>query len=139
MPPVTMDCRVVEVIADLGPSADDRYRHGSGVLLGGRTVLTAAHVVRDAAAVVIRGPDKQELAADAGAALIGEAARCDLALLPVRGAAELPHLPVALITRQVTGGDIVGGCWSAGYPQFQEVKRPDGSSVRETAEVHGHI
>jgi tetratricopeptide (TPR) repeat protein len=134
-----MDRRVVEVIADLGPSVRDRYRHGSGVLLGGHTVLTAAHVVRKALAIVVRGPDKREVPADVGAALIGEVARCDLALLPVPEAAEFPHLPIALITRQVMGGDIVEECWSAGYPEFQAVKRPGGSSVRETVQVRGHI
>ena len=35
--------RVVEVIADDGEGADPRYRYGSGCIVGGRTVLTAAH------------------------------------------------------------------------------------------------
>ena len=57
--------RLVEVIADLGPAAASRYRHGSGCIVRGRTVLTAAHVVADAVLVVVRDPDKREYTAHA--------------------------------------------------------------------------
>ena len=50
MPPVPVAARVVEVIADLGETARPRFRYGSGFRLGGRLVLTAAHVLAGAAA-----------------------------------------------------------------------------------------
>jgi hypothetical protein len=43
---VPLAARVVEVIADLGEAAHPRYRYGSGCVVTGRTVLTAAHVVK---------------------------------------------------------------------------------------------
>lgn len=50
--------RIVEVIADLGEAAGPRYRYGSGCIVRGHTVLTAAHVVVGAQAVQVRRPDK---------------------------------------------------------------------------------
>ena len=50
--------RVVEVIADLGEAAHPRYRYGSGCVVRGRTVLTAAHVVAGAVGVKVRDPGK---------------------------------------------------------------------------------
>jgi V8-like Glu-specific endopeptidase len=47
--------RVVEVISDLGVKTSQRYRYGSGFLVRGTTVLTAAHVVQGAPRIVIRG------------------------------------------------------------------------------------
>ena len=55
--------RMVEVIADLGPSAGARYRYGSGCIVRGRTVLTAAHVVADAVSVAVRDPARREYTA----------------------------------------------------------------------------
>jgi hypothetical protein len=57
MSSVPLSARVVEVIADRGEGCSPRYRCGSGCIVTGRTVLTAAHVVAGAVSVVVRGPD----------------------------------------------------------------------------------
>ncbi len=58
MPKVPLTARVVEVLADLGEGCHPRYRVGSGCIVAGRTVLTAAHVVTGAAGVQVRDPGK---------------------------------------------------------------------------------
>ena len=58
MPGLPLAARVVEVIADLGEAAHPRYRYGSGCVVAGRTVLTAAHIVQGAIRVEVRGQDK---------------------------------------------------------------------------------
>jgi Trypsin-like peptidase domain len=139
---VPMRERVVEVEADLGNGATPRWRYGSGVLLGGRTVLTAAHVVVDAVAANIRGTDKILRPATVDPAWIGDRDRFDLALLELQddSTARLSTLPLATIDRDTPTGRFVDGCWSVGYPAFQEVERDaEGRSVRETAQVGGHI
>ena len=46
------------MIADLGEATHPRYRHGSGCIVAGGTVLTAAHVLTDAVGVLVRDPNK---------------------------------------------------------------------------------
>ena len=53
---VPLAARLVEVIADWGEAAAERYRYGSGCIVSGRTVLTAAHVVAEAVRVQVRDP-----------------------------------------------------------------------------------
>jgi hypothetical protein len=57
---VPLSARVVEIEASFGTGSAVRYQYGSGFRLGGRLVLTAAHVVTgDAAAgIIVRGLDK---------------------------------------------------------------------------------
>src|SRR2546423_564782 len=83
--PVGLAGRLVEVIADLGESVKPRYRYGSGVIVRGRTVLTAAHVVAEAENVSVRDPDKREYAASVDSRLVGDAvgAGPDLALVEI--------------------------------------------------------
>lgn len=132
--------RVVEVVADLGPNHSPRWRYGSGLLVGGGWVLTAAHVVARASAVMVRRPDKSLLAATLGNALIGDPdGRVDLAILEVPEAEDLPFVKLALVNRDAPISNFLEG-FSVGYPQFQEVRLDNnGSSVRETAHVRGDI
>jgi hypothetical protein len=143
MPPIPpARQRVVEVIADLGIGQSPRWRYGSGLLIGGRQLLTSAHVVVDAVEVTIRWPDKSSLPAVLENALIGEpdARRLDMALLDVPGADDLPPVPLALIDRTVPISARIEGCAVVGYPQWAEIHRdPHGLSIRETAQVLGHI
>ena len=83
MPPVPLAARVVEVIADLGETAHPRFQYGSGFRLGGRLVLTAAHVLTGAAAarITVRGPDKVPHPAQVIDGLAGDPDTVDLALL----------------------------------------------------------
>ena len=139
-PVVTVNRRLVELIADGGAGRKPRRRYGSGLLLSGRWVLTAAHVVQDAVAVQVRGLDKVLLDAVMESALVGHPDRCDLALLEVPAAEDLPPVPVARVNREVKTGEVIGGCWSVGYPQFRQTDRDrDGRSLRDVEQVEGQI
>jgi WD40 repeat protein len=133
--------RVVEVIADRSVGARPRYRYGSGFRLGGRLVLTAAHVVAGAAAagITVRGPDKVPHPAQVVDGLAGDPDTVDLALLELCDqATELPAPPLAVVDRDGPVPVPVEGCWAVGYPLFQEVSSAAGV-VRETAQVWGMI
>ena len=142
LPVVPLRERVVEVVLDLGPGLAERYRYGSGFRLGGRLVLTAAHVIGGAATagITVRGPDKVPHPARVVDGLAGDPDTVDLALLELRGqAAELPALPVAAVDRDAPVPVPVEGCWAVGYPRFQEIPSAVGVAVRETAQVWGMI
>ncbi|WP_214404787.1 SEL1-like repeat protein [Pseudonocardia lacus] len=136
--------RVVEVIADLGPDANPRFRYGSGCRVAGRTVLTAAHVVADARAVAVRGPDKVQQPVALDPAFVGDAGEPwpdrapDLALLTVTDGPEVAALPLAAVDRDSAGGGPVELCEAVGYPEFAERRGPAGL-VRDTVHTQGHI
>ena len=140
-PGVPLHRRVVEVRVDLGAAHHPRYRFGSGYRLGGRLVLTAAHVVAGAPAggVTVRGPDKHPRPAapvDGGG---DDQAAIDLALLELPpGVPELPPVPVAIVDPEVAVPSHVADCWAVGYPAFQETG-PPGAEVRETLNASGVI
>ena len=141
LPVVPLRERVVEIEAALRTGPAERYRYGSGFRLGGRLVLTAAHVVAGAAAagITVRGPDKVPHPARVVDALAGDPDTVDLALLELRDEiAELPPPPVAAVDRDAPVPVPVEGCWAVGYPLFQEVESAAGV-VRETAQVWGMI
>ncbi len=141
MPVVPLWERVVEIEAALGTGLAGRYRYGSGFRLGGRLVLTAAHVVAGAAAagITVRGPDKMPHPARVVDALAGDPDTVDLALLELCDqTAELSAPPVAAVDRDAPVPVPVEGCWAVGYPLFQEVESASGV-VRETAQVWGMI
>ncbi len=141
LPVVPLRERVVEIEAAVGTGLAARYRYGSGFRLGGRLVLTAAHVVAGAAAagIVVRGPDKVPHLARVVDGLAGDPDTVDLALLELRDqAAELPAQPVAAVDRNAPVPVPVEGCWAVGYPLFQEILSSTGV-VRETAQVWGMI
>jgi WD40 repeat protein len=140
LPVVPLRERVVEIEAALGTGRAEQYRYGSGFRLGGRLVLTAAHVVAGAAAeITVRGPDKVPHPARVVDGLAGDPGTVDLALLELRDEiAELPAPPVAVVDRDAPVPVPVEGCWAVGYPLFQEVESAAGV-VRETAQVWGMI
>src|ERR1022692_1468851 len=113
----SMQQRLVEVIADLGEEVTPRWRYGSGLIVNGRTVLTAAHTVANVASVTIRGPDKISLATDLSNSLIGDNEQHDLALIEVpRLPAPLPRTSIGLLRREGGVSNFVENCWSVGYP-----------------------
>jgi hypothetical protein len=139
LPVVPLRERMVEIEAALGTGSAAWYRYGSGFRVGGRLVLTAAHVVAGAAAagITVRGPDKVPHPARVVDGLAGDPDTVDLALLKLCDqATELPAPPVAVVDRDVPVP--VEGCWAVGYPLFQEVESAAGV-VRETAQVWGMI
>jgi S1-C subfamily serine protease len=82
---VSLAARLVEVIADLGEAAAERYRYGSGCIVGGRTVLTAAHVVAGAQRVQVRDPHKRLYSATVDPGFVGDVSGPgpDLALVEI--------------------------------------------------------
>jgi WD40 repeat protein len=134
--------RVVEVIADLGAPAASRYRYGSGCIVAGGTVLTAAHVVAGAASVVVRDPDKREYTAAVDPRFVGDAGGPgpDLALVEIEDPAfdrSLPPVGLAAVDRD--SGEPVEGCHAVGYPWFAETPSRTRTAVRDTVDAIGVI
>ena len=142
MPEVPLAARVVEVLADLGEGHSPRYRSGSGCIVAGRTVLTAAHVVEGAVSVKVRPPDKvlREAALDTGFVGDGDGPGPDLALVELTGpGVDVPAMGLAAVDRDSVSGDPVERCHAVGYPVFMERQAADGGRVRETADAFGHV
>ena len=142
MPEVPLAARVVEVLADLGEGHSPRYRSGSGCIVAGRTVLTAAHVVEGAVSVKVRPPDKviREAALDTGFVGDVDGPGPDLALVELTGpGVDVPRMGLAAVDRASVSGDPVERCHAVGYPVFMERDGPDGGRVRETADAFGHV
>ncbi|GFJ77398.1 trypsin-like peptidase domain-containing protein [Phytohabitans houttuyneae] len=81
--PAPLPRRLVEVIAVA--AVGSRHRHGSGCIVNGRTVLTAAHVVADAVEVLVRSSTKHRWPATLDPRFVGELSgpRPDLALVEI--------------------------------------------------------
>ena len=134
--------RVVEVIADRGAAAHPRFRYGSGCLVAGRTVLTAAHVVIGAASVRVRDPDKVVYEATLDPEFIGDAdgPGPDLALVEVSAAGiDVAPMGLAAVDRDSPAGDPVERCHAVGYPAFMERDWGNGLSIRDTVDAYGHV
>ena len=136
--------RVVEVIADLGGAGDSPCRYGSGCIVRGRTVLTAAHVVAGAVSVVVRDPAKREYTATADPQFAGDAdgPGPDLALLEINDPAfssDLPGIGLAAVDRDSTTGEPVERCHAVGYPWFAETQSRTRTAVRDTVDAIGVV
>lgn len=130
--------RVVEVITDLGEGAKPRYKYGSGCIVRGRTVLTAAHVIAGARTVQIRPPDKKLRRAKIDLEFVGGAPGPDLALIDVDDQhIDLPAIELAAVDRDSPTAMPVEDCHAVGYPWFAETPSP--SAMRDTVDARGHI
>jgi len=109
--------RVVALEADLGAGMPKRWRYGSGLLIGARRVLTAAHVVRDGDTVTVRRVNEAPWTVDLAASLISDLDGTDLALLEVSDAELLGNVPVAVVDRDVANGKPLLGAWAVGSPK----------------------
>ena len=141
--------RAVEVLHDRGPARPagvDRWTGGSGYLIGGRLVLTAAHtldyrqVLGEDERLLVRMIKGSELAAG-GVLVCDEASGVDLALLEIsdpRFGEHLPPVTFARVNRDSAAP--VPSCWAVGFPRFGEAGPvlPEGSR-RETWHVGGEI
>ena len=139
--------RAVEVLHDRGLAMDvDRWTGGSGYLIGGRLVLTAAHNVgyREGHGgheqLLVRTIVGSEFAACV-VLVCDEPSGVDLALLKIsdpRFDEVLPPVTFARVNRDSPAP--VPGCWAVGFPRFSEVGPvlPEGSR-RETWHVSGEI
>jgi hypothetical protein len=131
--------RVVEVIADRGTAAE-RYLYGSGCIVVGRTVLTAAHVVVGAQRVQVRDPHKRLYSATVDPRFIGDpdGPGPDLALVEIVDpgfVGDLPPIRLAAIDRDSPSAEPVGRCHAIGYPWFAETPSP--TAVRDTVDAIG--
>ena len=139
--------RAVEVLHDRGPGmAVDRWTGGSGYLIGGRLVLTAAHNVGyrqdlgDDGQLLVRTVDGSEFTARVVLAC-DEPSQVDLALLEIGDLRFGEHLPPVTFARVDRDSPApVPGCWAVGFPRFGEAGPvlPEGSR-RETWQVRGDI
>ena len=141
--------RAVEVLHDRGPAAAvdvDRWTGGSGYLIGGRLVLTAAHAVGyrqdlgDGGQLLVRTIGGTEFAARV-VLVCDEPSRVDLALLEISDPRFDEHLPPVSFARVNRDSPApVPGCWAVGFPRFGEAGPvlPEGSR-RETWQVRGDI
>lgn len=132
--------RVVEVIADFGESADGGYRYGSGCIVVGRTVLTAAHVVAGAQTVDVRYPNKVERPARVDQQFVGdgEGPGPDLALVEIDDPeVDLPAIQQAMVDRGSDDAEAVERCHAIGYPWFAVRRSRD--AMRDTVDAQGHV
>ncbi|MDH6222522.1 WD40 repeat protein [Streptomyces pseudovenezuelae] len=135
---VALADRVVEVVSDFGPSTSPRYRYGSGCVMSGRTVLTAAHAVVGADTVWVRGRDKRQRAARVDPAYVGDPESVDLALVELDEDTGFPALLAAAVDRGSAVPEVIDRCHTVGYPAFKE-RTTQGATVRDTVGVSGHI
>ncbi|MFF6786931.1 trypsin-like peptidase domain-containing protein [Streptomyces sp. NPDC012510] len=130
--------RVVEIVSDFGPGTSPRYRYGSGCIMSGRTVLTAAHTVAGADTVWVRGRDKRRREARIEPAYIGDPESVDFALVELDEDTGFPALPAAAVDRGGAVPEVIDRCHTVGYPAFKE-RTTQGDTVRDTVGVGGHI
>lgn len=133
--------RVLEVVCDRGASARDRWSVGSGYLVNGRVVLTAAHVVAGAESIWVRFGGEHEVPAVPALTMPGDV---DLALVEIAVEGPAPcspapcsPTPCGTIARDAPGQ--IGGCRAVGFPQFKELRREDGRRLRDSVQVDGYI
>jgi hypothetical protein len=131
--------RLVEVIADRGQATAKRYGYGSGCIVRGRTVLTAAHVVAGARRIQVRDPDKKLYLATVDPRFVGDAKGPgpDLALLEIDDpAVDLAPMGLARVDRDAPTDEPVR-CRAIGYPWFAETPSP--AAVRDTVDAVGIV
>jgi hypothetical protein len=139
--------RAVEVLHDRGPaSLGYRWTGGTGYLIGGRLVLTAAHAIdyrqslEDGQQLLVRTVDGREF----GASLLlvcDQSTQVDLALLEISDllfTENLPAITFAQVNRDSPAS--VPACWAVGFPGFAEASPVlPGGSPRDTWAVRGEV
>ena len=133
---------VVEVLCDRG----DHWTVGSGYLIGGSSVLTAAHNVKPDGEALVRFRGSEEIAACPHRDATGWVAvepGLDLAILRLETApAAVPLVHFAAVDQDpAPNTPNVGGCWAYGFPRFRRREDPSrpGRPVRDNVRLDGHI
>ena len=137
----------MEILHDRGPAhSQDRWKAGSGYLIGGRLVLTVAHNVdyRDR-----HGGDEQLLVRTIAGSrwtarvvlVCDERSQVDLALLEITSPEfddDPPPVSFAQVNRDNPAP--VADCWAVGFPRSAEAGAVlSEGSRRDTSEVRGEI
>jgi WD40 repeat protein len=147
--PRTGTARAVEVLHDRGAAAPvhmDRWTGGSGYLIGGQLVLTAAHAVdyrrdlSDDERLLVRTIEGAEFAARV-VLVSNEPSGIDLALLEISDSQFGQHIPPVSFAQVDRDSPVpVPGCWAVGFPRFSEADPiSPGGTRRETWHVRGDV
>jgi hypothetical protein len=153
--PADLPRRVVEVLAISGEDGGETWTQGSGLIIGPRLVLTAAHVLT-AEDIYVRtfdpspnlGLPMPKAMWPATVRIRGNAVAVDLALIEIRDSDDrsadefddLSFLRLATIDRHVPHADALLGCTAVGFPRFMEVTNQHSDPpIRETAHIEGHV
>jgi hypothetical protein len=131
----------VEVLLDRGTGYSPRWTVGSGFLIGGTRVLTAAHNVGEGELYVRvrRGTEYTAAIAQIGDVDQG----LDLAIVNITDPSfrDVTVAMVQFAKLNRDSPDLLQGCWAIGFPRFKEKElAPSGRSrLRDTAQVKGEI
>jgi hypothetical protein len=131
----------VEVLLDRGAGYSPRWIVGSGFLIRGTQVLTAAHNVGEGELFVRvrRGTEYAATIAQVGNVDHG----LDLAILNVTDPnfRDAPEAIVQFAELNRDRADLLQGCWAIGFPRFKEKDlAPSGrSKLRDTVQIDGKI
>lgn len=136
MPPEAGVERAVEVGWDRGAERDPRYAVGSGYLIGGPLVLTAAHNIGEGELWVRLVTGREYRARQ-----LNVADGADVALLEIADRTFPAHLPlVAFADVDRTSEDQIERCSAVGFPRFKEKRLVTaGRPLRDTAHLWGVI
>ena len=129
--------RVVQVQCIRGSDGDPKPHSGSGCLVSGRIVLTAAHLVADARQVTIRRPNGREFPAKLDSRFAGKwSGGLDLAIVELINPIEdVDEMPLAVVSRGTDRDQVLDRCQSIGYPRFAL----GADRLRDTAQISGQI
>ncbi len=131
----------VEVLLDRGTGYSPRWTVGSGFLIGGTRVLTAAHNVGEGElSVRVRGGTEYT----ATIAQVGDVDQgLDLAIVNITDQSfrDVPDAMVQFAKLNRDSPDLLQGCWAIGFPRFKEKDLAPSrhSRLRDTAQVKGEI
>ncbi|MER7791095.1 trypsin-like peptidase domain-containing protein [Streptomyces sp. NPDC097640] len=119
--------RVAEVI--VAGDHGRKGKRGSGYLVTDRTVLTAAHVVADAATIHLRFRADQPGAWSADGVVVFTAPHIDIAVVSLVDTPDLPPVPTAAFGR-IMAADGELPCSMMGFPRFKLREDAPGSGSR---------
>jgi len=110
----------VEVLLDRGTGYSPRWTVGSGFLIGGTRVLTAAHNVGEGelSVRIRRGTEYTATIAQVGDVDQG----LDLAIVNITDPSfrDVPDAMVQFAKLNRDSPDLLLGCWAIGFPRFKE-------------------
>ncbi|MET9650755.1 trypsin-like peptidase domain-containing protein [Streptomyces sp. JL2001] len=128
--------RIAEIIVT---APNGRGRRGSGYRVTGAAVLTAHHVVADAAAVRVRFDADRTGQWSADAAVAWSDAGCDLAVLVIEPGPDVVPVSPAEFGRVGDERHAIVEVHAAGFPLWKRRRGPDGRQFRELHQADGTV